>query len=219
MVKGVILDFNGTLFFDSKFHELAWKMVSKEIRGYEMSDDELVNHMHGKNNENVIKYLKSDIDDITNKQYSLRKEEIYRKMCLEHPDDFHLASGVISFFEYLNKKNIPFTIASASIKENIDFFVKSFNLAKWMDVNKIVYDNGEYPDKVSMFKHAAALLNTTCDNCLIVEDSVSGIKFAKEANAKYIVAVNSDHNIDKYRQFDYLAKIINNFDEFCYDII
>ena len=29
MVKGVILDFNGTLFFDSQFHDIAWKMISK----------------------------------------------------------------------------------------------------------------------------------------------------------------------------------------------
>ena len=80
MVKGVILDFNGTLFFDSQFHDIAWKMISKEIRGYEMSDEELINHMHGKNNEMVIKYLKSDIDDETNKKYSLLKEEKYRQM-------------------------------------------------------------------------------------------------------------------------------------------
>ena len=219
MVKGVILDFNGTLFFDSQFHDIAWKMISKEIRGYEMSDEELINHMHGKNNEMVIKYLKSDIDDETNKKYSLLKEEKYRQMCKAHPDMFHLAPGVITFFEYLNNHHIPFTIASASIKENIDFFIESFESAKYMDVSKIVYDDGSYPDKITMFEHAASLLNTTCDQCLIVEDSVSGIKFAKAVNAKYIVAVNSDHNIDKYAQFDYLTRIINDFDEFCYDII
>ena len=142
MVKGVILDFNGTLFFDSQFHDIAWKMISKEIRGYEMSDEELINHMHGKNNEMVIKYLKSDIDDETNKKYSLLKEEKYRQMCKAHPDMFHLAPGVITFFEYLNNHHIPFTIASASIKENIDFFIESFELAKvaiWLLIDKIKF--------------------------------------------------------------------------------
>lgn len=38
----------------------------------------------------------------------------------------------MEFFDKLKEKKIPFTIASASIKENIDFFVKEFGLAKWI---------------------------------------------------------------------------------------
>ena len=52
-------------------------------------------------------------------------------------------------FNYLKEHNIPFTIASASIKENIDFFVKTFNLNRWFDLNKIVYDDGSHNNKIS----------------------------------------------------------------------
>ena len=53
----------------------------------------------------------------------------------------------------IEKENIPFTIASASIKPNIDFFVESFELAKWFDPEKIVYDDGSFANKVKMFQY------------------------------------------------------------------
>ena len=76
----------------------------------------------------------------------------------------------------LKNKKIPFTIASASIKENIDFFVESFHLDKWMKVDDIIYDNGTYQNKIAMFKDAALKLNVNIKDCLIVEDSKSGIE-------------------------------------------
>ena len=34
-MKGIIFDFNGTLFFDSHMHYEAWRIFSKKLRGYE----------------------------------------------------------------------------------------------------------------------------------------------------------------------------------------
>ncbi|MFR3429530.1 MAG: hypothetical protein ACLTTH_05245 [Holdemanella porci] len=35
-----------------------------------------------------------------------------------------MVKGAEEYFDYLKESNIPFTIASASIKPNIDFFVE-----------------------------------------------------------------------------------------------
>ena len=45
--KAVIFDFNGTLFYDTPFHNIAWQRVIKEITGRDL-DDELRVKMHGK---------------------------------------------------------------------------------------------------------------------------------------------------------------------------
>ena len=55
-------------------------------------------------------------------KYSQKKEEYYRQFCKEDTEKFHLVDGVCEFFDHLKEKDIPFTIASASIKENIDFY-------------------------------------------------------------------------------------------------
>lgn len=71
-----------------------------------MSDEELRNHVHGKNKENIITYiLGKTIDVEENKRYSLRKEAMYREMCIANPDRFHLAKFVIEFLDDLVEKN------------------------------------------------------------------------------------------------------------------
>ena len=42
--KGVIFDFNGTLFFDNPKHVLAWGKISQEIRHHGISEEELHEH-------------------------------------------------------------------------------------------------------------------------------------------------------------------------------
>ena len=39
--KAVIFDFNGTLFYDTPFHNIAWQRVIKEITGRDLDDEEL----------------------------------------------------------------------------------------------------------------------------------------------------------------------------------
>ena len=68
---------------------------------------------------------KEDID-----YYSKLKEKYYRQFCKEDQATFHLVEGSYDYFKQLKEQKIPFTIASASIKENIDFFVESFHLDK-----------------------------------------------------------------------------------------
>ena len=42
--KGVIFDFNGTLFFDNDKHILAWGEISKILRGKGITEEELPEH-------------------------------------------------------------------------------------------------------------------------------------------------------------------------------
>ena len=208
--QGVIFDFNGTLFYDTPFHNIAWQRVVKEITGKDI-DQDLKIKMHGKNNKEIIRCIQSDMNDQDNEYYSKHKEELYRNICLENPEQLHLVKGAISFFEYLKRNNIPFTIASASIKENIDFFVEIFELDKWFDVGKIIYDDGKYIDKIEMFNDASKLLNVNIDECIIFEDSSSGIGYAKDVNSGLVVGVGND----AARLMDYGADMcITNFDEF-----
>ena len=208
--KGVIFDFNGTLFYDTPFHNIAWQRMVKELTGNDLDDDLRVK-MHGKNNRDILHCIDENINNDDIISYSKRKEEIYRGICLENPDKLHLIDGATELFNYLIECNIPFTIASASIKDNIDFFVKTFNLNKWFDLDKIVYDDGNYSNKISMFNKAAELINVDINNCIIFEDSKSGIGFAKESGAGMVVGIG-----DKFDDLiSYGADFcINNFTKF-----
>lgn len=208
--KGVIFDFNGTLFYDTPFHNTAWQRIVKEITGSDLSDDLKV-QMHGKNNTDILYCIDKNMAEDKNIYYSKHKEEIYREICLEHPDKLHLVKGATEFFDFLKNNDIPFTIASASIKDNINFFIKTFDLDRWFDRNKIIYDNGRHINKISMFNEAAKLIGVDIKECIIFEDSKTGIGYAKDVGAGLVVGIGNEFN----KLIEYGADCcINNFNEF-----
>ena len=190
--KGVIFDFNGTLFIDHDKHALAWGKISEDIRGFGITIEEQQNHINGVPNNRIIPYMMGrSCSDEELMAYSLRKEEYYRAFCREDKEGLHLIDGAVETFESLKNQGIPFTIASASIKPNIDFFVEAFDLVNWFDPDKIIYDDGTYANKIKMFQHAAYVIGVPLEECLVYEDSASGVRNAYEAGCRHIVVVDS----------------------------
>lgn len=212
--QGVIFDFNGTMFFDSRYHDEAWTRVSKELRGNAITRNEITNYVHGKNNDKIIQYiLQGNVSKERSLEISLYKEKIYREICMSQSEKPVLAHGVETFLDSLVKHQIPFTIASASILENIQFFIEIFQLERWFDPANIVYDDGTHADKVSMFQEAAKRLHVAIDTCLVFEDSVSGIRFAQEAGVQAIIAIDSTNHPENYVQFPYLKDVRSDFQD------
>ena len=210
--KGVVFDFNGTLFFDNDKHILAWSEISEILRGRGITELELLEHFNGVPNHKIVSYLlgREGIAEELEK-YSQLKEEFYRRFCLEDQENFHLVDGAVEFFNYLKEKGIPFTIASASIKANIDFFVKEFGLGNWINPEDIVYDDGSYENKVAMFLDAAKNLGVDIKECMIVEDSVSGIYSGYLAGCRNIVVIDSSGKAEKYKSLPGVVKVIRDF--------
>ncbi len=213
--KGVIFDFNGTLFFDNPKHILAWSKISMEIRGHGISEEELHEHINGVPNNKVVEYMfdgKCSLEQM--EKYSELKEQYYREFCKQDEESFHLVEGAEEFFDYLKEKEIPFTIASASIKPNIDFFVESFHLDRWIDPNLIVYDDGSYENKVAMFKKAADNIGVDITQTMIIEDSMSGILNAYKAGCEHIVVMDSANKKEEYEKLLGVVQVIDSFKDF-----
>ena len=212
--KAVIFDFNGTLFLDNDKHVLAWGKMSKLIRHKDLTIEELHEHCNGIPNKQVVNWMfNGECDEATMEKYSYLKEEYYRDFCKADTENFHLIAGAEQYFDKLKAEAIPFTIASASIKPNIDFFVDNFHLDKWIDYDKIIYDDGSYENKVAMFKKAAEVLNVETSDCLIIEDSISGIRSGYEAGCRNIIVLDSAHAAKRYKDLAGVNKIINDFNE------
>jgi len=212
--KGVIFDFNGTLFFDSEKHVLAWGKMAEELRGFGIGLEEMQAHFYGVPNNRAIEYiLQKECAEEELTKYSELKEAYYRDFCREDKETFHLVAGCHEFLDKLKEENIPFTIASASIKPNIDFFVESFELEKWFEPEKIVYDDGSFANKVKMFQYAAEVIGVPIEDCLIFEDSDSGIRDAHKAGCKNIIVVDSMGVAEKHIGKPGVKQIIKTFEE------
>lgn len=215
--KGIIFDFNGTLYWDSAKHKQAWRQYSKKIRGTMFSDEEMIKYMFGRTNEEIIKYAigKQPTPEMVEK-YGQEKEAVYRQMCLDDKENLHLAPGAEEFLDFLTHNNIPRTIATMSDKKNVDFFIEQFHLEKWFDINKIVYADGIIPGKPEpdIYQIAAKNLNLKPQECIVIEDALSGIESARRAKIGKIIAICSEEKPDLYKNINCVSNIINNFYEF-----
>ena len=208
----VLLDFNGTMFFDSSLHLEAWSRIYRELHpdGSAAPDTKL---FCGPRNDEILKNMAPWLDQSQRDYYSEKKEELYRIACLANPEITHLVKGIHAFLQLLREKGIPFGLASASIKANIDFFFDTFDLGQWFKREDVVYDDGTYPNKGAMHLEAARRLGVTMADCMVIEDSLSSIRQARENGAGCIVAVGTtaseaqllglaDHWIADFTEFD-----------------
>jgi beta-phosphoglucomutase len=208
MYKGAIFDFNGTLFWDTAFHDLAFD-IFLEKHGVQLSDEEKRVKIHGQTNPDIMRGIFGN--QITEKEildFSMDKEAIYRQLCM---NDLKFAPGAEDLFDFLQGKGIPFTIATSAGIENVSFYFENMKLDRWFRLDKIVYNNGTFDGKPSpdVFLTAAFKLNLPPQESVIFEDSIPGIEAAESAGAGKIYIVNSYG--ENYSRFPY--QIITNFNE------
>lgn len=220
-MKGIIFDFNGTLFWDSEIQENAWKTFGTKLSGRNITDEEFNTYFHGRTNKDTLEYLTERV--LTDKEVNelaQQKESIYRDLCKSDLNKFKLAPGVERYLDYLKENNIPFTIATASETNNVNFFIKEFQLDKWFDIIKIVYDDGTFRGKPEpdIYLKASEALNIQPDNCIVFEDALSGVQSAQRAGVKEIIAVVPEGRKNIFENQPNL-KIISAFDDIrLYDV-
>ena len=116
----------------------------------------------------------------------------------------------------LTNHKLPYTIASASIKANIDFFRESFHLDEYIAPETLVYDDGTYENKIQMFLDASQKIGVDIKDILIIEDSFSGIKNAYKAGCDKILVVCEKDKEDEYKDLPGVLGTMQDF-EHIYD--
>lgn len=209
----VLLDFNGTMFFDSSLHQEAWSKIYQVLNPEDTAPPDTALFC-GPRNEVILKSIAPWLTNAECERFSGEKEALYRLACRERQELLHLVKGTEDFLTYLKDHGIPFALASASIKANIDFFFDTFGLDRWFDRDQVVYDDGTYPEKGAMYLEAARRLKVDIADCLIVEDSPSSIRASRQLHPGCIVALGhtaapsellelgADHYICDFSEFD-----------------
>ncbi|WP_029904238.1 HAD family phosphatase [Prevotella sp. 10(H)] len=208
--SGVIFDFNGTLFWDTKLHNKAWDIFLTK-HNLSLSDEDKFTKLHGKNNKDIFTSIfGNQLTDHEISDFVLEKEGLYQQLCLQ--TNMQLAPGATDFLDFLKSKSIPFTIATASGKENVDFYFKYLPLDKWFEYDKVVYNNGKIKGKPDpqIYQTALSVIGKKPEEVIIFEDAIAGLQAAKNAHAGKIIVVDS--NDDDYTDWAD-CQIIKNFDE------
>ena len=220
MIKGVIIDFNGTLYLDHDLNRRAWNETFDEVKPKgstavytDVRRDELANDYMLC--DAILKYFNLPVSDEIIHEMSEKKETLYRNYAIEQNRD-KLVEGTEKFLDYLKNKKIPYCIASMAPRSNFDFYLDYLHLNKWFTYDNIVYDNGDYTNKNQQLLAAAKRMNIDVKDCLIIEDTANNIKWAIEKiKANKFIYINT-------KKVDFISKeilqVINDYNELDYSI-
>jgi len=181
MKKAFILDLDGVICDTAVFHFDAWKRLAQEYN-YQLTEQDN-EQLKGVSRVDSLKFILSKANHtISEEQFLLdldRKNEWYLEKVAEM-DQSHLLEGVNHFFEQCQIHQIPLGLGSAS--KNARLVLEKVGLLNAfqaiVDASTVV--NGKpHPET---FLKAAELLGYEPENCIVFEDSHSGVTAAKSAN-------------------------------------
>ena len=192
--------------------EQSWFDFIHHYVDKEIAQQQVFSIIQGRTNKDTLSFLfQKEPNDTETAFYADVKEKLYRKLCLSRMNEFKLAPGAERLLNSIREKNIALTIATASQKPNVDFFIEHLELDRWFDPDKIICDDGTFPGKPApdIYLRASAMIGIKPQNCIVFEDSKVGMEAAKKACIGKIICVNSSKLIFQQSTQD----IINSFSE------
>ncbi len=190
-IKGLLFDFNGTLFFDSSMHIRAFKKYFVEHGKSEPSAEYITENIFGRSNAQI--YTENFNLNATEEEIAAfceDKEGMYRSLCLENKEAMHYTAGAAEMLDYLKEQKIPFCLATGSGMDNVSFYIEHMGLDRWFGDN-LVYFDGSFKGKPEpdTYLLAAKKLGLDISECAVFEDGTSGIASANKAGASAVVCI------------------------------
>lgn len=202
----IIFDMDGVIICNSEFHTEAWNKFCARY-ATNLTPEEKKQYILGRINKSALEYIfKRELSKEEVDRYGNEKEEIYREIYKPH---LVLTENLLQFLDLLKNNNIPIAIATSANKENVNFVMNNTGIKKYfrkiIDADQITKGK---PDP-EIYLKAAKSLGFIPSKCIVIEDTVSGIKSGKNAGMK-VIAITNTHPKEDLRMADF---VIDNFNE------
>lgn len=194
----VIFDMDGTLVATTEADFLAWQQLFA-LYGKHLSYDDYY-PLLGRKSADVVKLglglTGADAESAMAKKMALFAEIVAQQGVETLPD-------VRNLLAQLQKAGVPMALATSSRKKKMELVMQTAALESYFTV----FVTGEEVDKgkpdPQIFQMAAARLHMPAERCVVVEDTVSGIRAAKAAGMA-CVAISSTHERNELAEADLL---------------
>lgn len=191
-IKGILFDFNGTLFFDSKLHVKAFKKYFVEHGKEEPSVEYITQNIFGRSNPRIYTdNFKSNPTPEECTRFADEKEGLYRDFCLESPELMKYTDGACDMLDWLKENHFPYCLATGSAIDNVSFYNEHMQLWRWFTPENTVCFDGSFRGKPEpdIYLIAAGKLGLDPSECAVFEDGTSGIIAARRAGVGAVIGV------------------------------
>lgn len=180
-IRLIIFDLDGTLINSQPLQYEAFNTLFSQA-GYPITLDEWIKYwIH--ESCTAQKWIQMKNLNLDYKKIILQKRKLYKKLVQEK---LELKPGALELIQKFHLK-CPLCIASATYITAIKDIVKKFDIEKYF--SKLISDIDVKNRKPApdVFLKTAELMDTNPRNCLVIEDSLAGLKAAKAAHMECII--------------------------------
>ena len=177
-----IFDLDGVLVHSMPLHTRAWEEYLAKLG---IKIDDLEGRMHGKRNAELVgDLIANDLSDQEVFNHGAAKEKLWREMLLEEGVEKYAVRGLTEFLE--RHQEVPKAVASNAEPQNIDFVLDRYGLRRFFPiaVNGMDVERPKpFPD---IYLEAARRLKVKPQDCLVFEDSPTGLEAGLAAGMRVI---------------------------------
>lgn len=184
----MILDLDGVIVDSNPVHVQVWTEYLR--RNGVNNHDRLAERMYGRRNDEIVRDLfGGHLSQQEVHGHGAAKEKLYRQVMQTQMSD-RLVPGVAAFLE--RHQGTPIGLASNAEPANVEFVLREADLRSFFSV---VVDGHQVrrpkPDP-EIYLRAASLLAVPPRDCIVFEDSETGVAAARAAGAR-VVALKTTH--------------------------
>lgn len=201
---GVIFDMDGVIMDNNAFHEIAWKRFCEKY-GIHLTDEELHEFVFGRVAKDTLEFIfKKELTPEEVDHFVEEKEVIYRAI---YRSRIKPLCGLLEFLEDLRRNHVPMALATSAPPGNVAFAFSYLPIEKYFQyqLNASHIKNGK-PDP-EIYLRSIEYIGLPPGNCIVFEDSLSGIKAALGAGAQ-VIGVATTH---KASEMNGVARVIKDF--------
>lgn len=212
----VIFDMDGVICHTNPYHSLAFREFFS-TRGLSPTDEEFALHMYGKSNSYILShFLKRPISGSELLQMEEEKESLFRRIYAPHIEPI---AGFIPFISDLEASGVQLGVATSAPYANLELILSKVNIREKLSSLLASENVKKHKPDPEVYLASAQNLGKSPEQCLVFEDSFSGVSAAKNAGMK-VVGVLTSHTkeelppcnlyIEDYTDLSYL-KIMELF--------
>ncbi|WP_087026275.1 HAD family hydrolase [Thaumasiovibrio subtropicus] len=190
-VQAVMFDMDGTLIHSKSVIEEAWRIGALAI-GRKISPEEMEAHVHGRNADYTFRYF---FGHLSSTELAEIKTIVNDYEATSRPA---LIDGAKCFLTQLKQSNIKIGLVTGSWQARVAFVLALHGLDEYFDIIITRENVSQGKPNPEGFLQCARQLNVPITQCLIFEDSQSGVQSAIASGAECVVISQpNDEKIDE----------------------
>ena len=183
-IKGIIFDLDGVIVFTDHYHYLAWKMIADEMGIY--FDETINNRLRGVSRMESLEiilenYHGASLSEEEKVALAEKKNNFYRELLREMSPD-SVAPEVRHTLQTLRDRGYQLSIGSSS--KNTKYILQRLGLEGYFDAISDGTNIARSKPDPEVFLKSADFISMPYENCLVVEDAISGVEAARAAGMK-----------------------------------